>query len=268
MATKTRERIVAKGFRNPFRFTFDPTSGEIYTGNVGSSEIEEIDRFQAPPTSLYNSGWPCYEGIRAPVPVQGTRAQRLRTRCTRTNRTRSRSRSSPTATNRRWCPKTNARPTRARRSAGSPSTRANSSRPNTRARSSSPTPSAAASGSCSQAKMDTPTPRRPNASCARARSIRGSTIAEGPDGDLYYADLLSEEGTRRLDPSDRLQTQRADRAPGGRTALRALRLRRQIRNHHSTRPPRATPRPTARLTNGTSTKTARSSSPELKIRRR
>jgi glucose/arabinose dehydrogenase len=57
------ERTVAKGFRNPFRFTFDPQTGEIYTGNVGSSEIEEIDRFGAPPTALYNSGWPCYEGI-------------------------------------------------------------------------------------------------------------------------------------------------------------------------------------------------------------
>ena len=57
------ERTVAKGFRNPFRFTFDPQTGEIYSGNVGSSEIEEIDRFGAPPTSLYNSGWPCFEGI-------------------------------------------------------------------------------------------------------------------------------------------------------------------------------------------------------------
>lgn len=56
------ERTVAKGFRNPFRFTFDPKTGEIYTDNVGSSEIEEIDRFQAPPSALYNSGWPCFEG--------------------------------------------------------------------------------------------------------------------------------------------------------------------------------------------------------------
>lgn len=56
-------RTVAKGFRNPFRFSFDPESGELYSGNVGSSEIEEIDRFQAPPTSLFNSGWPCFEGI-------------------------------------------------------------------------------------------------------------------------------------------------------------------------------------------------------------
>lgn len=57
------ERTVAKGFRNPFRYTFDPKTGEIYAGNVGSSEIEEIDRFQAPPSALYNSGWPCYEGL-------------------------------------------------------------------------------------------------------------------------------------------------------------------------------------------------------------
>ena len=57
------QRTVAKGFRNPFRFTFDPKTGEIYSGNVGSSEIEEIDRFQVSPSALYNSGWPCYEGI-------------------------------------------------------------------------------------------------------------------------------------------------------------------------------------------------------------
>jgi glucose/arabinose dehydrogenase len=54
-------RIVALGFRNPFRFTFDPKTGEMYVGNVGSSEFEEIDRFELSPR-LYNSGWPCYEG--------------------------------------------------------------------------------------------------------------------------------------------------------------------------------------------------------------
>jgi glucose/arabinose dehydrogenase len=57
------QRTIAKGFRNPFRFTFDPQTGEIYSGNVGSSEIEEIDRFQAPPSTLFNSGWPCFEGV-------------------------------------------------------------------------------------------------------------------------------------------------------------------------------------------------------------
>jgi glucose/arabinose dehydrogenase len=56
-------RIVAAGFRNPFRFTFDPRTDDLYAGNVGSSEIEEVDRFETPPASVYNSGWPCYEGI-------------------------------------------------------------------------------------------------------------------------------------------------------------------------------------------------------------
>jgi glucose/arabinose dehydrogenase len=57
------ERTIAKGFRNPFRFVVNPLTDEIYSGNVGSSQIEEIDRFRAPPSSLFNSGWPCYEGI-------------------------------------------------------------------------------------------------------------------------------------------------------------------------------------------------------------
>ena len=61
-AAANEGRILAKGFRNPFRFTFNPRDGELYTDNVGSSEIEEIDRFPTPPTDLYNSGWPCYEG--------------------------------------------------------------------------------------------------------------------------------------------------------------------------------------------------------------
>jgi glucose/arabinose dehydrogenase len=56
-------RTVAKGLRNPFRFTADQQTGELYVSNVGSSEIEEIDRFQAPPAALYNSGWPCFEGL-------------------------------------------------------------------------------------------------------------------------------------------------------------------------------------------------------------
>jgi glucose/arabinose dehydrogenase len=55
-------RIVASGFRNPFRFEFDPVTDELYVANVGSSEIEEIDRLETPPATLFNSGWPCYEG--------------------------------------------------------------------------------------------------------------------------------------------------------------------------------------------------------------
>jgi glucose/arabinose dehydrogenase len=60
--TENAQRTVAMGFRNPFRFTLDPTTGELYSGIVGSSEIEEIDRFPIAPSERYNSGWPCYEG--------------------------------------------------------------------------------------------------------------------------------------------------------------------------------------------------------------
>jgi glucose/arabinose dehydrogenase len=55
-------RIVAAGFRNPFRFAIDPTTHELYVGNVGWDTYEEIDRFNPASAELYNSGWPCYEG--------------------------------------------------------------------------------------------------------------------------------------------------------------------------------------------------------------
>ncbi len=55
-------RIVAYGFRNPFRFAINPESNEVYVDNVGNGTYEEIDRFATEPSQAYNSGWPCYEG--------------------------------------------------------------------------------------------------------------------------------------------------------------------------------------------------------------
>ncbi|MDQ2630680.1 MAG: PQQ-dependent sugar dehydrogenase [Actinomycetota bacterium] len=55
-------RIVALGFRNPFRFAIDSQNGEVYAENVGSSEFEEIDRFDPSEPTVFNSGWPCFEG--------------------------------------------------------------------------------------------------------------------------------------------------------------------------------------------------------------
>ena len=55
-------RIVAFGFRNPFRFAIDPQRGEAFVGNVGSSFFEEIDRLPLAPATPYDSGWPCFEG--------------------------------------------------------------------------------------------------------------------------------------------------------------------------------------------------------------
>jgi glucose/arabinose dehydrogenase len=58
-----QRRIVAYGFRNPFRFTLRPGTSEIWAGDVGQGAWEEIDRVPAPAdSSADNFGWPCYEG--------------------------------------------------------------------------------------------------------------------------------------------------------------------------------------------------------------
>ncbi len=56
-----RRRIVAYGFRNPFRFAFRPGTGEIWSGDVGWNTHEEINR-TPDVTQVRNYGWPCYEG--------------------------------------------------------------------------------------------------------------------------------------------------------------------------------------------------------------
>jgi PKD repeat protein len=56
-------RIVAYGFRNPFRFTTRPDTNELWIGDVGWNEWEEINRLIDPAGApVENFGWPCYEG--------------------------------------------------------------------------------------------------------------------------------------------------------------------------------------------------------------
>jgi glucose/arabinose dehydrogenase len=56
-------RIVAYGLRNPFRFAVRPGNGDLWIGDVGWGNVEEIDRLANPAaTSVKNFGWPCYEG--------------------------------------------------------------------------------------------------------------------------------------------------------------------------------------------------------------
>ncbi len=55
-------RIVAHGFRNPFRFTIRPGTDELWVADVGWNSWEELDLVASPTTGLTNFGWPCYEG--------------------------------------------------------------------------------------------------------------------------------------------------------------------------------------------------------------
>jgi uncharacterized repeat protein (TIGR01451 family) len=55
-------RIIAYGFRNPFRFTVRPGTNELWVGDVGWNTWEEVDRIADPLGTVENFGWPCYEG--------------------------------------------------------------------------------------------------------------------------------------------------------------------------------------------------------------
>ena len=60
-----RSRVFARGFRNPFRFTIDPTNGTLYVGDVGWNKWEMFQVFPlsvSNPDVNRNAGWPCYEG--------------------------------------------------------------------------------------------------------------------------------------------------------------------------------------------------------------
>lgn len=56
-----RPEIWALGLRNPWRFSFDRGTGELYIADVGQNAWEEID-VQPPATGGLNYGWNVYEG--------------------------------------------------------------------------------------------------------------------------------------------------------------------------------------------------------------
>jgi glucose/arabinose dehydrogenase len=58
-----RWQMVALGLRNPWRFSFDRANGDLYIGDVGQGEWEEIDyRPAAAIGRLANYGWHVFEG--------------------------------------------------------------------------------------------------------------------------------------------------------------------------------------------------------------
>ena len=55
------EEIWAYGLRNPWKFSFDSETGDLWIADVGQNAIEEINRVSSTEAGL-NYGWRCYEG--------------------------------------------------------------------------------------------------------------------------------------------------------------------------------------------------------------
>ncbi len=60
------DEIWVLGLRNPFRFTFDRRTGDVYIGDVGQDDWEEINLLPVGAVTAgnpVNFGWPCREGF-------------------------------------------------------------------------------------------------------------------------------------------------------------------------------------------------------------
>jgi len=57
--------IFGLGLRNPWRFTFDDGTGDLWIADVGQNAREEIDFVPAGTPAGLNFGWRCYEGSAA-----------------------------------------------------------------------------------------------------------------------------------------------------------------------------------------------------------
>jgi glucose/arabinose dehydrogenase len=68
-----RPEIYAIGLRNPWRFSFDPESGDLYAGDVGQNAIEEVDIVERGG----NYGWRLMEGTACYEPSSGCERSEL-----------------------------------------------------------------------------------------------------------------------------------------------------------------------------------------------
>ena len=62
----TEWEMAGFGLRNPWRFSFDRVTGDLWIGDVGQDSMEEIDFVAAPDLGeLHNFGWNVFEGSEA-----------------------------------------------------------------------------------------------------------------------------------------------------------------------------------------------------------
>ena len=59
----TLDEIWARGLRNPWRWSFDRDTGDMYIGDVGETTREEVNFQAAESAGGENYGWPCMEGF-------------------------------------------------------------------------------------------------------------------------------------------------------------------------------------------------------------
>ena len=57
-----RPRSSALGLRNPWRYSFDRLTGDLYIADVGQGAVEEVDYTPRSSPGLENYGWDVYEG--------------------------------------------------------------------------------------------------------------------------------------------------------------------------------------------------------------
>ena len=69
--------ILAYGLRNPWRFSFDRKTGDLYIGDVGQDQWEEIDYEPRDSPGLENYGWPTFEGDQRYLDKQPNQTGRL-----------------------------------------------------------------------------------------------------------------------------------------------------------------------------------------------
>ena len=60
------DEIWAYGLRNPWRFSFDRSTGDLFIGDVGQYATEEVDHQAASSGGGENYGWSCMEGDQTP----------------------------------------------------------------------------------------------------------------------------------------------------------------------------------------------------------
>ncbi|MDQ4079001.1 MAG: PQQ-dependent sugar dehydrogenase, partial [Chloroflexota bacterium] len=58
------DEVWLMGLRNPWRMSFDRHTGDLFIGDVGLGEWEEINLHPRDSAGGENYGWPCYEGTR------------------------------------------------------------------------------------------------------------------------------------------------------------------------------------------------------------